>query len=138
LLCIAWREFREKASAYLNKGLKCYSLEGGIINYAKQIKRRNLESKFIGKTLYLITAWRKNTDDIVSKCHQCGKPCDVHTNCINEGCHLFFINVKNVQAMQGCCSQDCVDVIHLPEEEQKRSVVSENGNKIFKKENQMY
>jgi UPF0176 protein len=21
--------------------------------------------------------------------------------------------------MQGCCSQDCVDVIHLPEEEQK-------------------
>jgi UPF0176 protein len=28
------------------------------------------------------------------------------------------------QAMQGCCSQDCVDVIHLPEEEeQKRFVV---------------
>jgi UPF0176 protein len=23
------------------------------------------------------------------------------------------------QAMQGCCSQDCIDVIHLPEEEQK-------------------
>jgi UPF0176 protein len=36
--------------------------------------------------------------------------------------------------MQGCCSQDCVDVIHLPEEEQKtirRGV--KNGNKIFKK-----
>jgi hypothetical protein len=51
-------------------------------------------------------------------------------------CCLF--NVRNAQAMQGCCSQDCVDVIHLPEEEQKkRSVVGENGNKIFKKENQM-
>jgi hypothetical protein len=25
---------------------------GGIINYAKQIKEENLESKFIGKTLF--------------------------------------------------------------------------------------
>ena len=36
--------------------------------------------------------------------------------------------------MQGCCSQDCIAIIHLPEEEQKavrRGV--KNGNKIFKK-----
>jgi hypothetical protein len=33
--------------------------------------------------------------------------------------------------------KDCVDVIHLPEEEQKAMEVK-NGNKIFKKENQMY
>jgi UPF0176 protein len=39
-------------------------------------------------------------------------------------------------AMQGCCSQDCVDVIHLPEEEQSDPSWGENGNKIFKK-NQM-
>jgi UPF0176 protein len=36
--------------------------------------------------------------------------------------------------MEGCCSSECVDVIHLPEEEQKairRGI--KNGNKIFKK-----
>ncbi len=128
----------EKASAYFkHQGFKnVYQLEGGIINYAKQIKEENLESKFIGKNfVFDHRLGERITDDIVSKCHQCGKPCDVHTNCINEGCHLLFIQCEDcAQAMQGCCSQDCVDVIHLPEEEQKairRGV--KNGNKIFKK-----
>jgi UPF0176 protein len=128
----------EKASAYFkHQGFKnVFQLEGGIINYAKQIKEENLESKFIGKNfVFDHRLGERITDDIVSQCHQCGKPCDVHTNCINEGCHLLFIQCeKCAQAMQGCCSQDCVDVIHLPEEEQKairRGV--KNGNKIFKK-----
>jgi UPF0176 protein len=128
----------EKASAYFkHQGFKnVYQLEGGIINYAKQIKEENLESKFIGKNfVFDHRLGERITDDIVSQCHQCGKPCDVHTNCINEGCHLLFIQCEEcAQAMQGCCSQDCVDVIHLPEEEQKtirRGV--KNGNKIFKK-----
>jgi UPF0176 protein len=43
-------EFAVKASAYFkHKDLNVYQLEGGIINYAKQIKEENLESKFIGK-----------------------------------------------------------------------------------------
>jgi UPF0176 protein len=128
----------EKASAYFkHQGFKnVYQLEGGIINYAKQIKEENLESKFIGKNfVFDHRLGERITDDIVSQCHQCGKPCDVHTNCINEGCHLLFIQCEEcAQAMQGCCSQDCVEVIHLPEEEQKairRGI--KNGNKIFKK-----
>jgi len=41
----------EKASAYYkHQGFKnVFQLEGGIINYAKQIKEEGLESKFIGK-----------------------------------------------------------------------------------------
>jgi UPF0176 protein len=53
---------------------------------------------------------KRITDDIVSQCHQCGKPCDVHTNCLNEGCHLLLSNVSNAQQMEGCCSKDCIDV----------------------------
>lgn len=128
----------EKASAYFkHQGFKnVYQLEGGIINYAKQIKEEELESKFIGKNfVFDHRLGERITDDIVSQCHQCGKPCDVHTNCINEGCHLLFIQCEEcAQAMQGCCSQDCIDIIHLPEEEQKavrRGI--KNGNKIFKK-----
>ncbi|MFH7016089.1 rhodanese-related sulfurtransferase [Flavobacterium sp. FlaQc-47] len=128
----------EKASAYFkHKGFEnVYQLEGGIIEYTRQVKAEGLESKFIGKNfVFDHRLGERITDDIVSQCHQCGKPCDVHTNCANEGCHLLFIQCEEcAQAMEGCCSAECVSVIHLPEEEQKairRGI--KNGNMIFKK-----
>jgi UPF0176 protein len=128
----------EKASAYFkHKGFEnVYQLEGGIIEYTRQVKAEGLESKFIGKNfVFDHRLGERITDDIVSQCHQCGEPCDVHTNCSNEGCHLLFIQCESCAAkMEGCCSSDCATVIHLPEEEQKairRGI--KNGNKIFKK-----
>jgi UPF0176 protein len=128
----------EKASAYFkHKGFEnVYQLEGGIIEYTRQVKAEGLESKFIGKNfVFDHRLGERITDDIVSQCHQCGKPCDVHTNCANEGCHLLFIQCEEcASAMEGCCSTACVAIIHLPEEEQKavrRGI--KNGNKIFKK-----
>ncbi|MFV5701460.1 rhodanese-related sulfurtransferase [Flavobacterium sp. XS2P12] len=128
----------EKASAYFkHKGFEnVYQLEGGIIEYTRQVKTEGLESKFIGKNfVFDHRLGERITDDIVSQCHQCGAPCDVHTNCVNEGCHLLFIQCEEcATAMEGCCSAECVSVIHLPEEEQKairRGI--KNGNKIFKK-----
>jgi hypothetical protein len=42
--------------------------------------------------------------------------------------------MSNAQQMEGCCSKDCIDVIHLPEEERKATRKGiKNGNKIFKK-----
>ena len=40
-----------RASAYFkHKGFKkVYQLEGGIIEYARQVQNQNLENKFIGK-----------------------------------------------------------------------------------------
>jgi len=128
----------EKASAYFkHKGFQnVYQLEGGIIEYTRQVKAEGLESKFIGKNfVFDHRLGERITDDIVSQCHQCGEPCDVHTNCANEGCHLLFIQCDSCkEKMEGCCSTECVTVIHLPEEEQKairRGI--KNGNKIFKK-----
>jgi UPF0176 protein len=48
----------EKASAYFkHKGFEnVYQLEGGIIEYTRQIKEEGLQSKFIGKNFVLITA----------------------------------------------------------------------------------
>ncbi len=128
----------EKASAYFkHKGFEnVYQLEGGIIEYARQVKAEGLESKFIGKNfVFDHRLGERITNDIVSQCHQCGKPCDVHTNCANEGCHLLFIQCEDcADAMEGCCSTECISVIHLPEIEQKaiRQGIM-NGNKIFKK-----
>ncbi len=128
----------EKASAFFkHKGFKnVYQLEGGIIEYTRQVKAEGLESKFIGKNfVFDHRLGERITDDIVSQCHQCGKPCDNHTNCANEACHLLFIQCDECKtASDNCCSEACQDIFHMPEEEQRalrRGIM--NGNMIFKK-----
>ncbi|MCS6820144.1 MAG: rhodanese-related sulfurtransferase [Chitinophagales bacterium] len=113
----------EKASAYLkHKGFeKVYQLEGGIIEYARQVKALGLENKFIGKNfVFDERLGERITDDIISSCHQCGKPCDNHTNCANDACHLLFIQCDDCKKkFEGCCSSKCKEIIHLSPEEQK-------------------
>jgi UPF0176 protein len=128
----------EKASAYFkHQGFKnVFQLEGGIINYAKQIQEENLESKFIGKNfVFDHRLGERITDDIVSQCHQCGKPCDNHTNCENEGCHLLFIQCDQCKAaLENCCSTECQEIIHMSLVDQvklRRGV--KKGNMIFRK-----
>ena len=128
----------EKASAYFkHQGFKnVFQLEGGIINYAKQIKEENIESKFIGKNfVFDHRLGERITKDIVSQCHQCGKPCDNHTNCFNDGCHLLFIQCESCQEkMDQCCSTPCQEIVALPIEEQRELRKGlHNSNKIFKK-----
>ena len=128
----------EKASAYYkHQGFKnVFQLEGGIIQYAKQIKEENLESKFIGKNFVFDNRLGERiTEDIVSQCHQCGKPCDNHTNCYNDGCHLLFIQCDECKAaLENCCSTECLETTHLPLAEQvKLRSGKQVGNKVFRK-----
>lgn len=112
----------EKASAYmLHRGFKnVFHLEGGIIHYANNVKDKNLPNKFHGKNFVFDNRLGERiTDEIISNCHQCGKPADTHTNCKNEGCHLLFIQCEACASeYEGCCSKECKEIIHLPEEEQ--------------------
>lgn len=128
----------EKASAYmLHNGFNnVFHLEGGIINYAKEIQEANIPSKFIGKNfVFDDRLGERITDDIIAHCHQCGKPCDTHTNCKNDGCHLLFIQCESCAAsFEGCCSQECKDTIHLPLERQaaiRKGI--DKGQQIFNK-----
>lgn len=128
----------EKASAYFkHQGFKnVYQLEGGIIEYTRQIKEEGIKSKFIGKNfVFDHRLGERITDDIISQCHQCGKPCDNHTNCANDACHLLFIQCDECKAaMENCCSTECLDIIHLPLEEQvKLRKGLQVGNKVFRK-----
>ena len=128
----------EKASAYFkHKGFKkVFQLEGGIIEYARQVKAEDLENKFLGKNfVFDERKGERISEEIISKCHQCGAPSDVHVNCDNQACHLLFIQCESCQEkMQTCCSSDCQDIINLPEEEQKFLRKGKyNSNKIFKK-----
>lgn len=128
----------EKASAYmLHKGFKnVFHLEGGIINYARQIKEEGLDSKFIGKNFVFDNRLGERiTEDVIAHCHQCGKPCDAHTNCKNDGCHLLFIQCENCASQyDGCCSKECQDTVHLPVERQKEIREGiDKGRNIFNK-----
>jgi UPF0176 protein len=128
----------EKASAYmLHNGFRnVFHLEGGIINYARQAKDLGLKSKFIGKNfVFDERLGERITEDIIAHCHQCGKPSDTHTNCVNSGCHLLFIQCDEcAKKYEGCCSKECLETIHLPEEEQKKIRAGiDKGRNIFNK-----
>jgi UPF0176 protein len=115
----------EKASAWmLHNGFKnVYHLEGGIINYARQVRAEGLPNAFVGKNfVFDDRLGERISNEVIAQCHQCGNPCDTHTNCANEGCHLLFIQCEECAAkMAGCCSQECCDTIHLPEEIQRQN-----------------
>ncbi len=131
----------EKASAYmLHRGFKnVFHLEGGIIHYANKVKEQNLANKFHGKNfVFDDRLGERITDEIIAKCHQCSKPADTHTNCKNEACHLLFIQCQECAAQyEGCCSVECRDVIHLPEEVQKQLRKGiDKGRMVFNKSKQ--
>jgi UPF0176 protein len=113
----------EKASAWMkHRGFKhVYQLNGGIIEYARQVKQQGLENKFLGKNfVFDERLGERISDEIISVCHQCGKPCDTHTNCRNEACHLLFIQCSECKAEHdGCCSPSCKEIAALPEEVQR-------------------
>ena len=128
----------EKASAYYkHKGFKnVFQLEGGIINYVRQIEAQGLENKFIGKNFVFDQRRSERiSEDVISNCHQCGEPADMHTNCANEACHLLFIQCDNCkEKMNNCCSTNCMEIIELSYEEQKALRKGQgNSNDIFKK-----
>jgi UPF0176 protein len=128
----------EKASAWFKHiGFKnVFQLNGGIIKYAQEVKAENLENKFIGKNfVFDERLGERISDDIISECHQCGKPCDTHTNCKNDGCHLLFIQCGScAEQYHGCCSQECADILALPVEKQKELRKGINkGRQVFKK-----
>mgnify|MGYP003109742997 CR=1 FL=1 len=128
----------EKASAYYkHKGFKnVFQLEGGIIEYARQVEHKGLENKFMGKNfVFDHRRGERISEDIIAHCHQCGTPCDTHVNCANEACHLLFIQCERCsEAMELCCSTECNEIIQLPYEEQKKlRSGKQNSNKIFKK-----
>jgi UPF0176 protein len=114
----------EKASAYFkHEGFKDVNqLYGGIIDYARQIKQEGLESKFKGKNfVFDERLGEKITHDVISVCHQCGEPCDEHTNCANDDCHLLFIQCEKCkEKMKNCCTPECISIAELPIEEQRK------------------
>jgi UPF0176 protein len=128
----------EKASAWLkHRGFRnVFQLEGGIIEYSRQVNEQALENKFIGKNfVFDERLGERISNEIISVCHQCGTPSDAHTNCKNEACHLLFIQCKTCAARyHGCCSETCQEIIALPAEQQQQLRKGQaKGRMVYKK-----
>ncbi|MEP6951723.1 MAG: rhodanese-related sulfurtransferase [Ginsengibacter sp.] len=128
----------EKASAWmLHNGFKnVFHLEGGIIHYANKVKEQHLPNKFKGKNFVFDGRLGEMVgDEVISRCHQCGSPCDSHTNCANEGCHLLFIQCAScAEKFNRCCSAECQATHNLPIEEKKQLRKGvKNGVMVFNK-----
>jgi len=124
----------EKASSHLiKKGFKnVFQLNGGIVEYAHQIKEKGLKSKFIGKNfVFDDRLGERITNDIISTCHLCSNKSDTHTNCNNDACHLLFIICNKCdEELLGCCSLECKRIYELPIEEQRK--IRKTFSKKFK------
>ena len=112
----------EKASSFLiNEGIKnVKQLQGGIIQYAHDIKKEGLESKFVGKNfVFDARLGERVTEDIISTCHLCGERSDSHKDCKNDACHILFIQCSKCdEKLNGCCSIECKKLASLPIDEQ--------------------
>ena len=113
----------EKASSYLIKNgfQNVNQLQGGIIQYANDIKKKGMISRFKGKNfVFDDRLGERVTDDILASCHICGTSCDKHTDCKNDACHILFIQCDACsEDFNGCCSIECRDFASLPLSEQK-------------------
>ena len=128
----------EKASAYLkhNGFRNVYQLDGGIIEYKRQVDRLGLANKFIGKNfVFDERLGERISPDVIATCHQCGAPCDHHVNCANDDCHLLFIQCDTCrEKYAGCCSVECADFnARSPaEREALRGRITFNGTRFTK------
>ncbi|MFM8489529.1 MAG: rhodanese-related sulfurtransferase, partial [Bacteroidota bacterium] len=98
----------EKASAYMKyRGFNnVFQLEGGIIEYNRQVKAGGLKNKFLGiNFVFDERLGERISEDIIAHCHQCGHPADIHVNCANNYCHILFIQCPEcAEKYSGCCS----------------------------------
>jgi UPF0176 protein len=128
----------EKASAYMKyRGFQnVFQLNGGIIEYTRQVREQGLDNKFIGKNfVFDERLGERISTDVIAHCHQCGTTCDDHTNCANDYCHLLFIQCGDCKTeYAGCCSKDCHDFMQQDEESRRAEgkVRTFNGTKFGK------
>ncbi|MEZ4918704.1 MAG: rhodanese-related sulfurtransferase [Saprospiraceae bacterium] len=122
----------EKASAYMKyRGFpNVFQLEGGIIEYARQVENKGLKNKFLGKNfVFDERLGERISHEVIAQCHQCGAPCDAHTNCANEYCHILFIQCDACrEKYQACCSEKCSDFMQFSAEERKERAKSMQFN----------
>lgn len=114
----------EKASSYLLQHgfTDINQLQGGIIDYVRQINDEGLDCHFKGKNFVFDgRLGERVTDDILSVCDQCGKPSDIHRDCANDACHILMVQCDQChESLRGACSPECFDVVKSEDESESK------------------
>jgi UPF0176 protein len=126
----------EKASAYLkhNGFQDVNQLHGGIIDYVRQLKKdSSLRNNFRGRNfVFDERRGERISEDIISFCHQCGSPCDIHVNCNNVNCNLLFLQCDACkEKYENCCSIECIETSKYSKEKQKKLRKGVSNKKIY-------
>lgn len=125
----------EKASAWLkHHGFKDVNqLHGGIIDYARQIKTKELPNRFKGVNFVFDNRLGERiSGEVIAHCHQCGTAYDHHTNCRNTACNLLFIQCPTcAEEMQGTCSAHCKEQLALGPEARTAPAAKTGKRRIF-------
>lgn len=95
---------------YFNGFKNVYQINGGILEYVKNVRKNNLSMYFIGKIFVFDNRMaEKISKKIISNCYQCDISCDTHTNCKNQICHKLFIQCTDCNIKyKGHCSILCM------------------------------
>jgi len=114
----------EKASAWLkhNGFENVKHLQGGIIDYARQVEEEGIENKFRGKNFVFDERLGEQIgDEVIATCHVCRTvKADTHYHCRNQICHMLFIGCDDCVAKRdGNCSRSCRLMSALPQRSKK-------------------
>jgi UPF0176 protein len=119
----------EKASAWMrHHGFNDVNqLHGGVIAYAAEVRKHNLNSRFIGKNfVFDERLGERITHHIIGTCHTCGESCDTHINCEWDPCHKLFIQCGSCrERLNNCCSNECHSLMMTVEAETKQKETTE-------------
>ena len=102
-------------------------LHGGIINMHIKLKKiTSLKINSFKNFVFDDRLSERISNDVISNCHQCGKPCDDHVNCKNVQCNLLFIQCAECWKSMLVVVPKRIEIMNLPQEEQKYRAGKEN------------
>lgn len=101
----------EKASAWMkhNGFRKLFYVKGGITEYVRTARKKGFPIHFIGKNFVFDRRMSEHVSNhTLSQCKSCYAPCDKYINCINDSCHILFIQCDKCKNLfRGYCSKYC-------------------------------
>ncbi|CAI2165903.1 12444_t:CDS:2 [Funneliformis geosporum] len=121
MYCTGGIRCSKAGSILLSKGFKSVKmLKGGITAYGRFVKDNpSVTSLYKGRNFTFDKRLGEPiTNDIISQCHTCGKPCDTHTNCRNKTCNLLFIQCEEckIRLQRTCGTEFCLQLIQAWDE----------------------
>lgn len=105
-----------------------YQLEGGVINYGKEIGNRHWKGSLFVFDDRLVTPICDEKSEMIAHCSFCNAKTESYYNCANLNCNALFLSCFSCYTGRlGCCSKGCA------ESGGKRSIRFHKKGKPFRK-----